>query len=324
MSNTAQDLISKTTDAITPAAPVAEREAEVGFSSAGHRLTGTLLTPTTNRAPVALLISGSGPIDRNSNTKRAGVDVMRQVAEHLASAGIGSLRYDKRGVGASGGNYLTTGLYDNVADAEAALALLRREAECPSGPVVVVGHSEGALIAAELAAADPTIAGVVLLAGAARSGEDIVWWQSEQITRSMPAPLRALLLGRQRRRVRRLIASTGDTTGPFFARANARWHREFLAHDPTRSLQQIAIPVLAVTGEKDIQVDPDDVARIGRLVTGPFTGSNPADLTHLLRTDHGRASIWTYKRQAKRPVDPDLLALTAQWIHDLADAGRPR
>lgn len=299
--------------------PTSRTSAEVEFSSAGHRLSGTVLTSATDRAPLALLISGSGPIDRNSNTDRAGVDVMRQVAEHLAGAGIGSYRYDKRGVGASGGNYLSTGLYDNVADAKAALTMLRRQAQGPSGPVVVIGHSEGALIAAELAAADPTIAGVVFLAGAAQTGQNIVWWQSEQITRSMPAPLRALLLGRQRRRVRRLIASTGDTTGPFFARANARWHREFLAHDPTRSLQQIAIPVLAVTGEKDIQVDPDDVARIGRLVTGPFTGSNPADLTHLLRTDPGPASIRTYKRQATRPVDPELLARTAQWIHDLAD-----
>lgn len=315
-------MIPTTPNSATPETLAGVRKAEVGFSSAGHRLTGTLLTPTDEGAPVALLISGSGPIDRDSNTERFPIDVMRQVAEHLAGAGIGSYRYDKRGVGASDGDYYTTGFHDNVADAEAALALVRRD-PTSARPAVIVGHSEGALIAAELAATDPTIAGVVLLAGAAQTGEDILRWQSQQITRTMPAPQRALVLRLQHRQIRKLKASTGDISRPFFTKTNAKWFREFLAHDPTRSLPKITVPVLAITGDKDLQVDPGDVARIGQLVTGPFIGDNPTDLTHLLRTDPGPASLRTYKRQARRPVDPDLLARIARWIQSLNPTASP-
>ena len=115
----------------------------------------------------------------------------RHLAEHLATAGIATLRYDKRGVGASDGDYHSSGFHDNVADARAAIDAIRAHADL--GGVVAVGHSEGALIATRLAATGAAIDGAVLLAGSARSGEDILRHQAIIASEAVPAFARALL-----------------------------------------------------------------------------------------------------------------------------------
>ena len=166
---------------------------DITFESGEHALAGTLTVPRSNTpVPAAVLVSGSGPIDRDSNMKRARLGVMQQVADHLAGHGIASLRYDKRGIGASEGHYKATGFHDNVDDARAALAALRTRPEVDPESVFVVGHSEGALIAIELAAdTEQPLAGAVLLAGAAQPGKAILRWQAEQIagTQSQPAAM---------------------------------------------------------------------------------------------------------------------------------------
>ena len=172
----------------------------LAFDSAGHTLSGTLTIPDSPGLPglpgllsVALLVSGSGPIDRDSNAKRLKIDIMGQVASHMASMGIASFRYDKRGVGESEGDYMSTGFYDNVSDARAALEVLRDQSDIDPDSLVVIGHSEGALIASELAAHDPTLVGVVLLSGAAENGEDILRWQMIQISAGLPKPVKWML-----------------------------------------------------------------------------------------------------------------------------------
>jgi hypothetical protein len=97
------------------------------------------------------------------------------------------------------------------------------------------------------------------------------------------------------------------------SRLTDRWLREYLARDPGPNLAAIDRPVLAVTGSKDTQVDPADVARIGRLVTGPFDGEVPADLTHLLRRDPGPPALWRYRRQLVRPMDDWVAKRIVAW-----------
>ena len=101
-------------------------EREVVFSSDSVRLSGTLAIPDTGgRFPGVLLIPGSGQIDRNENHKKLRLNVFHDLSGFLAANGFATLRYDKRGVGSSGGKYWETGFYDNVSDALAALKLLR-------------------------------------------------------------------------------------------------------------------------------------------------------------------------------------------------------
>ncbi|NNC92404.1 MAG: alpha/beta fold hydrolase [Acidimicrobiia bacterium] len=252
------------------------------------------------------------------------IDVMRQVAQRLATEGIASLRYDKRGVGESDGEYLAAGFYDNVADGRAALQVLCERSEVDPGAVVIVGHSEGALIAAELAR-EGDLAGVVLLAGSARPGEEVLLWQARQLAPTLPAPVRLLmrlmrqdLMKTQAKRLARIKASTDDVIRVGFVKVNAKWFREFMSHDPATSLVRATAPILAITGAKDIQVDPSDVMAMERIVSTPFVGHVPEDVTHLLRTEDGPATIRTYKKQAGRPVDAGVLGLVTGWLADLA------
>lgn len=305
---------------------------DITIPSGVLELRGTLATGGSTPGPAALLISGSGPIDRDSNAKRLKLGVMGQFAARLSEAGITSLRYDKRGVAQSQGEYLAAGMHDNIADARAALDVLRARPEVDPDRIFVVGHSEGALIASELGAT-PGLAGVVLLAGAARNGKEILRWQAGRVAATLPKPvkwivklLRQDIVRTQSKRLERIEASTEDVIRIQFVKVNAKWFREFLAFDPSRALRRMAAPVLALTGDKDIQVDPAEVAMMEHMVPTPFTGHVVEDVTHLLRSESGPASLRTYKKQARRPLDNRVCELVTAWIathsRDKNGAGR--
>ncbi len=146
---------------------------EVTFVSEGLKLAGTLTLPDSPQpAPAVLLVVGSGMVDRDESHPKLPIDVMRQLAERLAENGIASLRYDKRGVGASEGDFWTAGVSDNVTDAAAGIACLRSQPGVDPDRVYVCGHSEGATIAIRLAGAHEPIAGAILLAGVGIKGEE--------------------------------------------------------------------------------------------------------------------------------------------------------
>jgi len=300
---------------------------DLSIPSGPFRLRGTLTGNTARPGPGALLISGSGPIDRNSNAKRLPLGVMGQIADHLAGRGVVTLRYDKRGVGQSDGEFLSTGFHDNVDDAQAALEVLRARPEVDPGQVSVIGHSEGALIASVLAE-DRRLAGVVLIAGSVVNGREVLRWQARQVAETLPAPVRWLtkvfrqdVLEVQAKRLARIEASTDDVMRLQFVRVNAKWFREFMAFEPAPALRHAAAPVLAITGSKDIQVDPAAIDIMRGLVPSPFSGHVVEDLTHILRTEAGPPSLRTYKKQARRPVDHRLLDLIGDWIGVPAPAG---
>jgi hypothetical protein len=147
--------------------------------------------------------------------------------------------------------------------------------------------------------------------------------QSERIAASLTGLsrlFRGRFLRRQARTRRALRSSVEDVTRIGSAELPARWFREFMAYDPADDLAGITCPVLAVTGRKDIQVDPGDVERIGALVAGPFTGHAPPELTHILRRDPGPPSLGSYAAQAMRPVDAGLMELVAVWT--MAESGQ--
>ncbi|WP_456598723.1 alpha/beta hydrolase family protein [Blastococcus sp. SYSU DS0616] len=284
-------------------------------------LAGTLSLPeSAPPAPAVLLASGSGPLDRDSNHRRARFDVTRQLAHALAGAGIASLRYDKRGVGGSPGDWRAAGLHDNVEDLAAALDVLRARPEVDPERVLLAGHSEGAILAASLAARGAPVAGLVLLAMSATRGEELLRWQARQIAPTLPAPVRFLLRllrtdleAKVAANHARVKATTTDVARIGGARVNARWTREFLAHDPREDLARITVPVLAVTGAKDLQVRPEDLAVVAATVGGPVETHLVPDLTHTLRRQAGPASMSAYRKELRSPVDAELLATVADW-----------
>lgn len=126
--------------------------------------------------------------------------------------------------------------------------------------------------------------------------------------------LRQDLVRTQMKRLDRIDSSTEDVIRIQFVKLNAKWFREFMAFEPANALGRAAVPVLAITGTKDIQVDPDDVALMERSVPTAFTGHLVEDVTHLLRAEPGVASVRTYKKQAREPLDRRVTELLTGWV----------
>ncbi|WAB83576.1 alpha/beta fold hydrolase [Microcella daejeonensis] len=271
---------------------------------------------------LAVLLAGSGPIDRDGDGRGLALGIQRQLAEGLAGHGIESVRWDKRGVGASEGEFLTTGFDDLLDDALGVVD----DALGGDLPVLVIGHSEGAALAARVAALRPGIAGAVMLSGYARSGLEVLRWQARALSGDLPRPLRALLrllrtdLERQTEKNRqRLLRTTGDVERVGGARVNARWFREFMAYDPRADLDAASVPLLAVTGSLDLQSPPEDLAVIAARTGGSTRTVELEGVSHILRSQP-RATLRTYRVDARRPIDERIVPLIAAWWSDLCDA----
>jgi uncharacterized protein len=279
--------------------------------------------------PAVLLATGSGPLDRDSNHRRLRFDVTRALAHALAEGGLASLRYDKRGVGGSPGDWRVAGLYDNVDDLARARDALAARPEVDPGRIVLVGHSEGAILAAALTGRsddrqDAPVAGVVLLAMSATPGAELLRWQARQIGPTLPAPVRHLLRllrtdleARTAANHRRIAATTTDVARVDGMRLNARWTREFLRHDPRADLARLTVPVLALTGDKDLQVPAEDLAVLAATVPGPVEVRCVPDLTHTLRRQERAPSMRHYREELRRPVDSKLRATVVAWCRSV-------
>jgi pimeloyl-ACP methyl ester carboxylesterase len=288
-------------------------------------LNGTLALPEGGGpAPAVVIVSGSGPLDRDSNHRRARFDIARQLAHALAAGGLASLRYDKRGVGESPGDWRLAGLYDNVDDLGRARDALAARPEVDPQRVLVAGHSEGAILAASLAGRGVPTAGVVLLSMNAVPGEELLRWQACRIAPTLPTAVRGLLRlfrvdleKKVAANHERIKATSTDVARIGGARLNARWHREFMAHDPREDLRRITVPVMALTGAKDLQVDPADLEVIAASVPGGATIHLVPDLSHTLRRQPGPPSLNAYKKELREPVDPHVLGAVVRWCREV-------
>ena len=172
-------------------------------------------------------------------------------------------------------------------------------------------------------AADPTLAGVVLLAGPASTGEATLRWQAEAIVPTLPTVVRGLLKvlrqspERSQTKLLAKIRRSDETVMRIQGRRlNAGWMRDFVDHDPALELARVTVPVLALTGDRDPQVDAGDLEDIAALVTGaPVETHRIPELNHLLRHTTSSGSPTGYKRQIKagQPLDPRVLDALTAW-----------
>ena len=236
---------------------------EVTVEAKGFTLAGTLLIPKTGKPPfpVAVTITGSGQQTRDEYLPLPGLEKyrpFRQVAEALASRGIAVLRVDDRGVGESKGretlNVSTTANFAD--DVRAQVDFLRERRDLDPNRIVLIGHSEGGVIAPMVAATDPRIAAIVLMAGTAKRGDAIIAYQVGQgidgdssLTEEAKAKARA----DQQDAMQKAIA--GDTSAPEALRS--AWMRYFLTYDPLPTIRKVRQPILILQGEFDRQVTAD-------------------------------------------------------------------
>ncbi|HXU08032.1 MAG TPA: alpha/beta fold hydrolase [Blastocatellia bacterium] len=243
---------------------------DVTVEAKGFKLAGTLLTPTTGKPPypAVVTITGSGQQTRDEYLPLAGLEKyrpFRQIAEALASRGIAVLRVDDRGVGQSGGREtLTVSTSANFADdVRAQVDFLRERREIDPARIGLIGHSEGGIIAPMVAASDPRVAAIVLLAGTAKRGDVIIAYQVDQgltgdIT--LTDEERAKKHAEQQEAMRKAIA--GDATAP--ESLKSAWVKYFLTYDPLPTIRKVRQPILILQGEIDRQVTADQAEMLAK------------------------------------------------------------
>ncbi|UVL86771.1 alpha/beta hydrolase [Pseudomonas sp. B21-028] len=229
----------------------------------GHgELFGSLLLPKSDTpVPVVLIISGSGPTDRDGNNPEGGRnDSLKRLAWVLAKHNIASVRYDKRGVAASlaatpDERDLSVEAY--VADAVAWSHKLAADPRL--GPLILLGHSEGALIAS-LAAPQANAAAVISVAGSARPIDQVL---RQQLGSRLPPPL----MLRSNELLDSLKAGRVDANVPaqlqFIFRPSVQPYLiSLFRQDPARAFAALKVPALIIQGSHDIQVSVDDARQL--------------------------------------------------------------
>lgn len=306
------------------------RETDLTVSAEdGLPLAGTLALPAGKGPHPAVVLLWAGRLDREGSTRQASLGLGRAMAAALARRGIASYRFDRRGVGATPGEWRAAGFFQHRDDAAAALRVIAARADVSAAGAV--GYSEGALHAAWLGAHAGAAAVVLLGCPAQRGDQFYLNWADRLGKDQVPWWLRLVMrpLGRTpREQVARvnakLMATTGDVARVYGFKVPARMCREYLAYDPKPDLAAIGAPVLAITGDNDLSVDHRDLDVIARLVPdGRAEIRRVAHLTHVLRRDPRPASARSYREQYQRPVDAQLLEEVAGWLAEKLPPARP-
>ena len=227
----------------------------------GFNIAGTVTKPAnaTGPAPALILIAGSGPTDRDETV--AGIPIFGHLARDLVNAGFIVVRYDKRGVGQSGGRAESATIADFAEDARTVLLWLEKRKDVDKDRIGVVGHSEGALVAMLLAGRERgRVGAMALLAGPSTDGATIVLEQQKLLLSKMPIDdaQRAEKVALQEKINTAVVKGTGWSDIPEAARrvADTPWFYSFLTFNPQRAMNETRQPVLIVQGELDVQVQP--------------------------------------------------------------------
>lgn len=282
---------------------------------AGGVLHGSLMLPKADHPlPVALLIAGSGPTDRNGNNPMGRNDSLKRLAQALARRGIASLRYDKRGIGQSQAvapdeSELSVAAY--VADAEAWARKLKADARF-SG-LVLIGHSEGALIAS-LAAAAVEPAALISIAGSGRPIDQLLREQLQG--RLPPALLATAFYLLDELKAGRTHDQVPETLQVLFRPSVQPYLISLFRHDPARAFARTTAPALIVQGTHDIQVEVDDAERLQEARTDADLAII-GGMNHVLRITRADAGSQTGSySQPELPLARELTDRISQFLQE--------
>lgn len=332
-----------------PPLPYVSEEVQFRNASAGFDLAGTFTKPSGKGPfPAVALITGSGSQDRDESV--FGHRPFLVLSDHLTRKGIAVLRFDDRGVGKSGGNAGEATTLDLVTDALAAVDYLKSRPDVNPKRVGLAGHSEGGMIAPLAASRNRDITFLVLLAGPAMRGDSLILLQAAAIMKASATP--DSTINRQievQRRILGTIVSVPDTaeaaarvrdilnevlarmsdeekrqsglseeTIPVQIRQmNSPWFRFFLSYDPAPVLEKIRVPVLALWGEKDAQVPPEQNLPLMRAALAR-AGNHKAELRVLPSLNHLFQTCRTGAPSEYAAIDetlsPVALNAVSEWI----------
>jgi len=343
-------MTGQTSDAAPPKRPQEEaiaagtrpyRQQEVTFdnASAGIRLAGTLSVPDgTGPFPAVVLIGGTGPGTRDENS--FGHKLFVVLADALNRRGIAVLRYDKRGVGASGGDFATAMIPDFASDAEAAMTFLMSRPEIAAKHIGLIGHSEGGAIAPMIAVRNPAARFVVLMAGPGMRIGRLLNVQDARIARASGVPEEQI--AKRSAFFNKLYADLATATGSAAALSVAKadiaqgvidklirpenadtlahqvtspWARQAFDYDPIPTLRALRTPVLVLDGSRDLFVPPEDNLPAIKVALKGNPGAMIVELpniNHMFQT----ANIGTPAESAsiEETMSPVALKMIADWV----------
>ena len=297
---------------------------DVRIPSSGFSLAGTLTTPPASgarvRSPAVVLVGGSGAVDRDG--VMAGIPLFAQLAGDLAERGFVVLRYDKRGIGQSGGRLETVTLREYAEDVVAAVRWLESRKDVDKRRIAVVGHGEGASVAMLAAAREKKISALVPMAAVGTPGVDFILEQQQYSLDllKVPEPERSPKIELQKKILQAAISGTGWEELPpeIRARADSPWYRSLLLFDPAETMARIKQPVLIVHGELDKQVPVHHAKRLAELANARKKAP-PASLAVLPKLNHlcvpaVTGDVSEYSSLAEKRISPDVSRSIAEWL----------
>lgn len=276
-------------------------------------LHGSLIVPDRGaRSATVLILAGSGPVDCDGNLPGLRNDSLKLLARGLAERGIASLRIDKRGIGQS----RTAAMREEdlriqtyVDDAIGWLAFLGARQD--TGPLFILGHSEGALIAT-LAAQRMDVAGVILVAGAGEPAAQLIARQLSDA--GVPEHLQT-----ESKRISQSLArgvAVADVPPELAAlyRASVQpYLMSWLPLDPAAELARLTAPALIVQGTHDLQIRVEDAQRLAAGPNSKFVLIEA--MNHVLReAPKERAANLAIYGAFDKPLAPELVPAIASFI----------
>jgi uncharacterized protein len=323
-----------------PPFPYAVEQVTYRNSPANVRLAGTLTRPNgAGPFPAVLLISGSGPQDRNETM--LGHKPFWVLADALARRGIAVLRVDDRGVGGSTGDESQSTLDDRASDVIAGVAYLKARREVNPKKIGVLGQSEGGWVAPIAATRSPDIAFMVLMAAAAIPGDQVLYKQGELIARSVGATEDAIADSQQLQKLMVDVLRSEKDQFVAIEKIRAAWLesrinlpaelraqvdaqimaaatpeiRSVILHDPVPVLAKLRIPVLALFGEKDVLAPPSHGKGPMEAALAHFPDATVLEIpgvNHLFQTCESCLAMEA--GSIEETISPPVLKLIGDWI----------
>jgi uncharacterized protein len=297
---------------------------QVRIQANGFSLAGTLSKPAnqTGPAPAVILVSGSGPTDRDETV--AGIPIFGQLAHALADAGFLVLRYDKRGVGQSGGRVESAALVDYAEDVRAAIRMMSDRKDVDRRRIALVGHSEGGSLALMAASKEKRVAAVALVATIGTTGADLNMYQvTHALERSnKPEAERQSAIDLQRRIQQAVVTGKGWETiqipDAVRRQADTPYFQSFLTYDPAQVMKDVEQPILIVQGTLDTQVPPSHADRLEAIAKTRKKGG-PAEVVKIAGVNHLLVPATTgeadeYGQLGNASVSPDVTHALAAWL----------
>ncbi|WP_121668094.1 alpha/beta hydrolase family protein [Mesonia aquimarina] len=321
--------------------PYTSENITVKNEKAGITLAATLTLPeNVKKAPAVILISGSGPQNRDSEI--LGHKPFLLLSDYLTKNGFAVLRFDERGVGESEGTFSTATSYDFADDVESFFNYLETRKDIDSENIGLIGHSEGGSVAPIIAARNKNVAFIVLMAGAGVEGSDLLLSQKKAMQEKLGVDAETIEKSQQQLgKAYQMIVNSTENNEAFQQKLTnyldenfdevqtksqaqslaqqltSPWMYNFIRYNPESILEKVNCPVLAINGSNDLQVPAkENLAAIKTVLTEngnkKVTTREIEKLNHLFQ--ESKTGLPNEYAEIEQTISPVALRIVSDWL----------